>query len=56
MICCGSKPVLNGEKILQDIRNFDNTDVEVTLNQCKMKFLGKEGKWKSKFILYNHFS
>lgn len=53
MLCCGSKPVVNGEKILQDIRSFDNTDVEVNLNNCKLKFLGKEAKWKSIFIFYN---
>ena len=53
MLCCGSKPVVNGEKILQDIRSFDNTDVEVNLNNCKLKFLGKEAKWKS-ILLYNN--
>ena len=53
MLCCGSKPVVNGEKILLDIRSFDNTDVEVNLNNCKLKFLGKEAKWKS-ILLYNN--
>ena len=51
MICGGSKPVPNGEKILQDIRSFENMDVDVNLNGCKMKFSGKDAKWRSRDII-----
>ena len=48
MACCGPNVKYeNSDKLLKKLRSLDNTKISINLNNSKMDFNGKDGKWRS---------
>lgn len=46
MQCCGSKPVENGDTLLQKLRE-DKPNVSTKINECKIDYDTQRCRWKS---------